>query len=209
MKSTFFFFLKIRRPPRSTQRSTLFPYTTLFRSVDLAHEFVVDAEVKISIRKLVEGLEAGLTGRADHGADLADLGVQASDRCRVRYVHAQGRLLATCEQDLVSSAQRRCDGFADGAGGTDEEDAHHGGLVLRLHEVHFSVLVAQLQESTVTSRQQLSIGRIRVATEHQARTILRGRELDIGATCRASQAQQYGFRISRRTVRHLEGRICW
>src|SRR5213592_5090571 len=29
--SFFFFFLIIRRPPRSTQRSTLFPYTTLFR----------------------------------------------------------------------------------------------------------------------------------------------------------------------------------
>src|SRR5213592_4033567 len=28
----FFFFLMIRRPQRSTQRSTLFPYTTLFRS---------------------------------------------------------------------------------------------------------------------------------------------------------------------------------
>src|SRR5881227_4290530 len=26
------FFLMIRRPPRSTQQSTLFPYTTLFRS---------------------------------------------------------------------------------------------------------------------------------------------------------------------------------
>src|SRR5213592_2241040 len=32
----FFFFLMIRRPPRSTQRSTLFPYTTLFRSRDSA-----------------------------------------------------------------------------------------------------------------------------------------------------------------------------
>src|SRR2546427_10776853 len=30
----FFFFLMIRRPPRST----LFPYTTLFRSVDLVHD---------------------------------------------------------------------------------------------------------------------------------------------------------------------------
>src|SRR5881392_4400509 len=29
---SFFFFLMIRRPPRSTQRTTLFPYTTLFRS---------------------------------------------------------------------------------------------------------------------------------------------------------------------------------
>src|SRR3546814_4285879 len=28
-----FFFLRIRRPPRSTRTDTLFPYTTLFRSV--------------------------------------------------------------------------------------------------------------------------------------------------------------------------------
>src|SRR3546814_19587788 len=31
----FFFFLMIRRPPRSTRTDTLFPYTTLFRSHDL------------------------------------------------------------------------------------------------------------------------------------------------------------------------------
>src|SRR3546814_12676780 len=30
-----FFFLSIRPPPRSTRTDTLFPYTTLFRSVDL------------------------------------------------------------------------------------------------------------------------------------------------------------------------------
>src|SRR3546814_11679456 len=29
---TLFFFLMIRRPPRSTRTDTLFPYTTLFRS---------------------------------------------------------------------------------------------------------------------------------------------------------------------------------
>src|SRR3546814_7768354 len=28
-----FFFLRIRRPPRSTRTDTLFPYTTLFRSI--------------------------------------------------------------------------------------------------------------------------------------------------------------------------------
>src|SRR3546814_11212000 len=32
--SSFFFFLMIRRPPRSTRTDTLFPYTTLFRSRD-------------------------------------------------------------------------------------------------------------------------------------------------------------------------------
>src|SRR3546814_6380563 len=31
----FFFFLMIRRPPRSTRTDTLFPYTTLFRSKGL------------------------------------------------------------------------------------------------------------------------------------------------------------------------------
>src|SRR3546814_14136160 len=30
--NSFFFFLMIRRPPRSTRTDTLFPYTTLFRS---------------------------------------------------------------------------------------------------------------------------------------------------------------------------------
>src|SRR3546814_13713745 len=36
IRSCFFFFLMIRRPPRSTLTDTLFPYTTLFRSVALA-----------------------------------------------------------------------------------------------------------------------------------------------------------------------------
>src|SRR3546814_12105514 len=31
--SSHFFFLMIRRPPRSTRTDTLFPYTTLFRSI--------------------------------------------------------------------------------------------------------------------------------------------------------------------------------
>src|SRR3546814_18497756 len=43
-----FFFLMIRRPPRSTRTDTLFPYTTLFRStcaLDLLEaEFVRDVE---------------------------------------------------------------------------------------------------------------------------------------------------------------------
>src|SRR3546814_15362283 len=32
----------IRRPPRSTRTDTLFPYTTLFRSIDQAAEMVVE-----------------------------------------------------------------------------------------------------------------------------------------------------------------------
>src|SRR3546814_19064362 len=33
-----FLFLMIRRPPRSTRTDTLFPYTTLFRSVERRHQ---------------------------------------------------------------------------------------------------------------------------------------------------------------------------
>src|SRR3546814_16619293 len=39
-----FFFLMIRRPPRSTRTDTLFPYTTLFRSQGA--EISLDYEVK-------------------------------------------------------------------------------------------------------------------------------------------------------------------
>src|SRR3546814_15360806 len=35
----FFFFLMIRRPPRSTRTDTLFPYTTLFRSLTYSTRF--------------------------------------------------------------------------------------------------------------------------------------------------------------------------
>src|SRR3546814_15606320 len=34
-----FFFLMIRRPPRSTRTDTLFPYTTLFLSLCVSHWF--------------------------------------------------------------------------------------------------------------------------------------------------------------------------
>src|SRR3546814_4117149 len=36
-----FFFLMIRRPPRSTRTDTLFPYTTLFRSGDNSRDVIV------------------------------------------------------------------------------------------------------------------------------------------------------------------------
>src|SRR3546814_12482132 len=39
----FFFFLMIRRPPISTRTDTLFPYTTLFRSLQLQRRPVHDA----------------------------------------------------------------------------------------------------------------------------------------------------------------------
>src|SRR3546814_269743 len=41
--SSLFFFLMIRRPPRSTRTDTLFPYTTLFRSVNYKRRWRVAA----------------------------------------------------------------------------------------------------------------------------------------------------------------------
>src|SRR3546814_13752364 len=53
--SIFFFFLMIRRPPRSTRTDTLFPYTTLFRS---AGKGVLGIDVV---------MDGGRGGRASHG----------------------------------------------------------------------------------------------------------------------------------------------
>src|SRR3546814_6371468 len=45
---TVFFFLMIRRPPRSTRTDTLFPYTTLFRSLE-ALLIVADTEATLMV----------------------------------------------------------------------------------------------------------------------------------------------------------------
>src|SRR3546814_2145028 len=45
LQSYFFFFLMIRRPPRSTRTDTLFPYTTLFRSGAFALSAIAAAVV--------------------------------------------------------------------------------------------------------------------------------------------------------------------
>src|SRR3546814_20877321 len=55
MLEIIFFFLMIRRPPRSTRTDTLFPYTTLFRSLPL--EFRQMAE-----KLQAAAREAALTG---------------------------------------------------------------------------------------------------------------------------------------------------
>src|SRR5258708_28905322 len=67
-----FFFLMIRRPPRST----LFPYTTLFRSVSLKHAVAADHEIAFPLdhangdafaakHRLADALELDLAGRSE------------------------------------------------------------------------------------------------------------------------------------------------
>src|SRR3546814_20272663 len=56
-----FFFLMIRRPPRSTRTDTLFPYTTLFRSlVSAAHKAKVEGYIETGIK---EGAKLVVDGR--------------------------------------------------------------------------------------------------------------------------------------------------
>src|SRR3546814_10877377 len=56
----------IRRPPRSTRTDTLFPYTTLFRSVQLPPRRI-DADPDRDLRSLEPGLHAR---RYQPGPDL-------------------------------------------------------------------------------------------------------------------------------------------
>src|SRR3546814_8517723 len=88
----YFFFLMIRRPPRSTRTDTLFPYTTLFRSEEdemsafddrqRAHEakFVRDQEVQFRItarrNRLLGEWAAGPGGEGrseEHTSELQSL----------------------------------------------------------------------------------------------------------------------------------------
>src|SRR3546814_12707382 len=62
------FFLMIRRPPRSTRTDTLFPYTTLFRSVLLEPWFQILGAHQI-VRVMVHGAAIGTVEAGLHLVD--------------------------------------------------------------------------------------------------------------------------------------------
>src|SRR3712207_8262331 len=66
-----FFFLMIRRPPRST----LFPYTTLFRSLraqELARVRQVDPDVVVGVRHLRPGNEGQRRAQQEEGGPRSE-----------------------------------------------------------------------------------------------------------------------------------------
>src|SRR2546429_3801391 len=64
--SKLFFFLMIRRPPRST----LFPYTTLFRSPQLALEFEMIGDLLLALGELVDEADADRERSEEHTSEL-------------------------------------------------------------------------------------------------------------------------------------------
>src|SRR3546814_4716543 len=57
-----FFFLMIRRPPRSTRTDTLFPYTTLFRSIQR-----LDLKPSLPVARLLDQREHSVDGEMAQG----------------------------------------------------------------------------------------------------------------------------------------------
>src|SRR3546814_19111177 len=77
----YFFFLMIRRPPRSTRTDTLFPYTTLFRSIQNYGTHVTG--------EFADRMMGGGLGHAGHGRLFPQAG-QFRDRRGLRDGFAQG-----------------------------------------------------------------------------------------------------------------------
>src|SRR3712207_6911805 len=85
----------IRRPPRST----LFPYTTLFRSVDARRAHRRPAQLQLHAQRLGEAADRGLrgivralSGDADEGEDAGDV----DDRSEEHTSELQSRQYLVC-----------------------------------------------------------------------------------------------------------------
>src|SRR3546814_14735076 len=73
------FFLMIRRPPRSTRTDTLFPYTTLFRSLALSTAFTAGLAVFFWLRT---DFAAGFTGRGMTDSNYEAILTQGADKAQ-------------------------------------------------------------------------------------------------------------------------------
>src|SRR3546814_11886743 len=97
----FFFFLMIRRPPRSTRTDTLFPYTTLFRSAGAGG----GAGGRSGGRRLPRPL---LCGQARLPLSHREPACAAGARARPRLVRAAGarRRRHACRRAAPDRAER-------------------------------------------------------------------------------------------------------
>src|SRR3546814_12745312 len=110
-----FFFLMIRRPPRSTRTDTLFPYTTLFRSCFGYDNRVVDM-LGFGVMKKVTGLPVIFD--VTHALQQRDPGAAASGGRRAQVLDLARAGLATGLAGLFLEAhpnpdEAKCDGPRD------------------------------------------------------------------------------------------------
>src|SRR3546814_14418448 len=82
-----FFFLMIRRPPRSTRTDTLFPYTTLFRSLLLGRQ-AKDNAGSAGARARLDAVLA-LEGQLSRPAELLSSGYGLPQRAEREALAAQ------------------------------------------------------------------------------------------------------------------------
>src|SRR3546814_11174347 len=87
-----FFFLMLRRPPRSTRTDTLFPYTTLFRSTDQRLDVLREALTEDARKARSEGAEQQQRFAENLGQRLNELTQRNEQRI--------GEMRATLEQQL-------------------------------------------------------------------------------------------------------------
>src|SRR5262249_6170844 len=115
---SFFFFLMIRRPPRST----LFPYTTLFRSINVVPARGDVIHPRHSPELEVEGRAGGI-GCAMHGEYRA-LGAGRGDVCRALVPHVDlDPRVGPFHPPLFGdeAGLRDCSGHEHGGGNNDDE----------------------------------------------------------------------------------------
>src|SRR3546814_11171343 len=99
----------VRRPPRSTRTDTLFPYTTLFRSIEgqaqLAVVFLYVLDQVLQVARV--GRVGVMVGKAsvDLAVQLVDLAAQGAEQARR---HRAANPVAAVDGDLHGrSAERR------------------------------------------------------------------------------------------------------
>src|SRR3546814_63318 len=132
-----FFFLMIRRPPGSTRTDTLFPYTTLFRSLglDLLEVLSEPGSVRADLPQLQpHRREVGL-GRLELGRVDRVKGVAEARECRDRHGHRAGSRTSlsghASESTDRTSAERHQSG-TEGQGGVTQQRQATRELVDRL-----------------------------------------------------------------------------
>src|SRR3546814_8095537 len=149
-----FFFLMIRRPPRSTRTDTRFPYTTLFRSLDVEVADLAEVEqLLVVVRPLRHVAEVEVVGQVvDEGEAEADrVLIRAGDRRVVGVVDAAGAAVAIDQvQHAVADAldHRRTNRLAGGlVGHCFATVAEHGGQYFGRSEEQTSELQSLMRIS--------------------------------------------------------------